>query len=281
MKILMISAIDVSDTSGSVDHFTGVANALSAGGAEVTVVACCKDMSKVRLSSTIKSNFINCSNLSVFETLFRVSKKAIETEKLINFDILYLRVFPLDYVFLVWKLKASKAILVCELNTKIGPEYRSKNKRMRSAVYEFFEGRTLSVATAWLPVTSEIYDYAVKISGVKKPFLIARNGADFSSFHTIDIETSRSEVRQALEILDTAVGPIEREISLKNEKAAAELKAKQEAEAKAAAELKAKQEAEARAAASKKSTITCIKGKLTKKVTGSNPKCPSSYKFKK
>ena len=76
-------------------------------------------------------------------------------------------------------------------------------------------------------------------------------------------------------------------------KAAAELKAKQEAEAKAAAELKAKQEAEAKAAAElkakqeakaatqKKTTITCIKGKLSKRVTAVKPKCPSGYKLKK
>jgi hypothetical protein len=92
-------------------------------------------------------------------------------------------------------------------------------------------------------------------------------------------------------------------------KSAAELKAKQEAEAKSAAELKAKQEAEAKAkqeadakaaadkiiqdaqleaskilaaatAATKKTTITCIKGKLTKKVTAEKPKCPSGYKKK-
>ena len=30
--------------------------------------------------------------------------------------------------------------------------------------------------------------------------------------------------------------------------------------------------------ASVKTTITCIKGKLTKKITGSNPKCPAGYK---
>jgi membrane protein involved in colicin uptake len=76
------------------------------------------------------------------------------------------------------------------------------------------------------------------------------------------------------------------EIKAKQEadaKAAAELKAKQEAEAKAAAELKAKQEAEAAAklAANKKTTITCIKGKLTKKVTALKPKCPTGYKVKK
>jgi M6 family metalloprotease-like protein len=67
----------------------------------------------------------------------------------------------------------------------------------------------------------------------------------------------------------------------KEAKAAAELKAKQEAEAKAAAELKAKQEAEAKAAAAKKSTITCVKGKLTKKFTSVKPKCPIGYKLKK
>jgi hypothetical protein len=64
------------------------------------------------------------------------------------------------------------------------------------------------------------------------------------------------------------------------EKAAVELKTKQEAEERAAAELKAKQEAEAKATALKKTTITCVKGKLTKKVTAVKPKCPSGYKKK-
>jgi hypothetical protein len=75
-------------------------------------------------------------------------------------------------------------------------------------------------------------------------------------------------------------------------KAAADLKAKQEAEAKAAAELKAKQEAEAeadlkakqeaeaKAAVLKKTTITCLKGKLVKKVTAVKPVCPKGYKKK-
>jgi hypothetical protein len=64
-------------------------------------------------------------------------------------------------------------------------------------------------------------------------------------------------------------------------KAAAELQAKQEEEAKAAAELKAKQQAAAKAAARKKITLTCVKGKVTKKVTAVKPKCPSGYKLKK
>jgi hypothetical protein len=81
------------------------------------------------------------------------------------------------------------------------------------------------------------------------------------------------------------------------DKAAAELKAKQEVEANAAAELRAKQaadkvaeiaalaskvtEIQAKLAPIKKTTITCVKGKLSKKVTAVKPKCPSGYKLKK
>ena len=83
----------------------------------------------------------------------------------------------------------------------------------------------------------------------------------------------------------------EAEAKLAADKAAAELKAKQEAEAKLAADkiaadLKEKQDAEAKAAAdkaaaaSKKTTITCVKGKLTKKVTAVKPVCPKGYKKK-
>jgi hypothetical protein len=64
-------------------------------------------------------------------------------------------------------------------------------------------------------------------------------------------------------------------------KAAAELKAKEEAEAKAAAELKAKEEAGAKAAlVKKKTTVICVKGKLTKKVVAVKSKCPAGYKKK-
>lgn len=76
---------------------------------------------------------------------------------------------------------------------------------------------------------------------------------------------------------------------------AVELKAKQEAEARAAADVRAaaeriiqdaKLEAERllaaiKATVTKKTTITCIKGKLIKKVTAVKPKCPAGYKLKK
>jgi hypothetical protein len=48
----------------------------------------------------------------------------------------------------------------------------------------------------------------------------------------------------------------------------------------AAAKILAAAKAKA-AATAKKTTMTCIKGKLTKKVTAVNPKCPTGYKLKK
>jgi hypothetical protein len=128
-----------------------------------------------------------------------------------------------------------------------------------------------------------------------------------------------AEARAAAELIakQEAEARAAAELKAKQEadaKAAAELKAKQEADAKAAAELKAKQEADAKAAAElkaaadkaagekiirdakaeaarilaaakaaaakKKITITCIKGKLIKKVTAVKPVCPAGYKKK-
>ncbi len=71
--------------------------------------------------------------------------------------------------------------------------------------------------------------------------------------------------------LDSAINRLKSVIA---DKAAADAKAIAD---KAAADAKAIAD---KAAAPKKTTITCIKGKLIKKVTAVNPKCPSGYKKK-
>ena len=106
------------------------------------------------------------------------------------------------------------------------------------------------------------------------PFVPALDEA-YSKFLIEDAQNRELKAKQEAE------AKVAVELKAKQEiEAAAELKAKQEAEAKAAAELKAKQEAEAKATV-KKITITCTRGKLTKKVTTLKPKCPAGYKLKK
>jgi len=119
-----------------------------------------------------------------------------------------------------------------------------------------------------------------------------------------DKTAAELKAKQEAEAADKAAADLkakqEAEAKAIADKAAADLKAKQEAEAKAAAEkaaalLKAKQAADAKAAAAKilaaakakaaaaaakKTTITCVKGKLTKKVTAVKPVCPKGYKKK-
>jgi hypothetical protein len=91
------------------------------------------------------------------------------------------------------------------------------------------------------------------------------------------------EVRIALELKakQEADAKAEAEAKAKAEaEAEAEAKAKAEAEAEAEAKAKAEAEAKAKTEGVKKRTITCTKGKVTKKVTGMNPKCPIGYKKK-
>ena len=70
-----------------------------------------------------------------------------------------------------------------------------------------------------------------------------------------------------------------------SDKAASDALAAIQAAAKAASDATAKAVAAAQAAAKKAATqktiITCVKGKLTKKVSGVNPKCPPGYVKKK
>jgi hypothetical protein len=73
-------------------------------------------------------------------------------------------------------------------------------------------------------------------------------------------------------------------LSQEAERIATEAAARARAEAEAAAQAKAAAAAQAKAAAEaaakKKKTITCIKGKSVKKVTGVNPVCPKGFKKK-
>jgi hypothetical protein len=126
--------------------------------------------------------------------------------------------------------------------------------------------------------TSEYDEYQKTCSLTPSEWSLVRNDIRLPCTHNINWDKLTIDGASLVRLADEAKA------------AAAELKAKQEAEAKAAAEkaaaeLKAKQEAEAAAkakaeAAKKKVTITCVKGKLTKKVTAVNPKCPAGYKKK-
>jgi hypothetical protein len=93
---------------------------------------------------------------------------------------------------------------------------------------------------------------------------------------------AKQEAEAKAKVEAEAKAKSEEEAKLKAEEEA-KSKAEEEAKSKAEEEARAKAEAEAKAkleAAKKKTTITCVKGKLTKKVSAVKPKCPSGYKKK-
>jgi hypothetical protein len=89
------------------------------------------------------------------------------------------------------------------------------------------------------------------------------------------INNAMSKYVTLLEALDAAVAKANDERD-----AAAAAKAQLEAEKAAAAKAAAAKAAATKAAAAKTTTITCVKGKLTKKVTAVKPVCPAGYKKK-
>jgi|694.fasta_scaffold108793_2 M6 family metalloprotease-like protein len=150
-----------------------------------------------------------------------------------------------------------KPLVIVELNSYISYRWKFQNNNQ-----------------SWLPSYSQI-----ALSPQTKEDAIAEAKAAADAKAAAELKAKQDAEAKA-EAEAKAKAKAEAEAKAKAE---AEAKAKAEAEAKAAAELKAKQEAEAKAkadAAKKKSTITCVKGKLTKKVTAVKPKCPKGFKVK-
>ena len=175
--------------------------------------------------------------------------------------------------------------------------------------YNFVVARCENDAKEWNKLVQKFLDFEARHPGAPE-LAVARLKSTFPIEKVVgEVICSKNQLRgdyfQLFEIFIAASDKVETRIYAEQEakreaedqaaleKAEADWKAKQEADEKAAADLKAKQDAElkakqdaaakaaaAKAAATKKTTITCIKGKLTKKVTAVKPVCPKGYKKK-
>ena len=208
--------------------------------------------------------------------------------------------------------------VISEVDTNALKDSSTKNLTLYLGFYSWHQYGGASFSSGW----------DVKFSGSRWTATYSKGGSvpggSYMVYQTraikipvADLITSAADRAAAAEL----IAKQEADAKAAKDKAAAELKikqeseikAKQEADAKAAADLKAKQEADAKAAANKeaaekaerdayltklredaekaiaaeklleakkKTTITCVKGKSTKKVTAVKPKCPSGYKKK-
>jgi hypothetical protein len=154
----------------------------------------------------------------------------------------------------------------------------SNSQRDASYSYSSTDALSGNWKSTKMPVSSQYWSNLYVVKSGEIIFLLTN---DLVSERKLLEGKPKSEAEMALErkLIADAKAKAEADAKIVAEN---QLKArKAQEEAKAAADLKAKQEAEAKAAALKKSTITCIKGKLTKKITAIKPKCPTGYKLKK
>jgi hypothetical protein len=139
----------------------------------------------------------------------------------------------------------------------------------------------LGFNSAWNPFVDPNYTYisfgSIQLSGPRDPNLIKAEAEAKAKAEAEAKAKAEAEAKAKAEAEAKAKAEAEAKAKTEAEakaKAVAEAIAKVEAEAKAKAEAEAKAKAEA---AKKKTTITCVKGKLIKKVTALNPKCPAGY----
>lgn len=129
---------------------------------------------------------------------------------------------------------------------------------------------SMKVDGAWLEVRSGI--------GVQPQYSAGRS-------LQINTPTTFPDISGGKMLLENVVAGKSTRYQEKIERLEVEAKVKADAETKAtteraAAEANAKSEANAKASSLKKKSITCVKGKLAKKVTSVKPKCPTGYRKK-
>lgn len=194
MKIAYISLVDLASRSGAVDHVVGIARGLADLGHEVHLLAPAADQAaaRVRAAGLVLHVVGGRSVPGRMASMARTAREVLRREA---FDLVYLRVFPLDHWLLTRWLVAEGIPYVCELNTMTDQEYRAKGKARLGRLLARSEGRTLADARAWLPVTEEIRTWAERTAGLRRPAAIAMNGI---ALDDLAPARSRAEVREAL-----------------------------------------------------------------------------------
>lgn len=136
----------------------------------------------------------DAQGMSLFKVALSVSRKSRALALREKPDIVYLREFPLDWLFMTRRLASARIPYVTEINTMVLHQSRAKGKLLKGLVYTFSERYTLASSLAWLPVTEEIARWARRVAGVSRPYIIAGNGVDPDPVSPV---RSREEVRRS------------------------------------------------------------------------------------
>jgi hypothetical protein len=170
---------------------------------------------------------------------------------------------------------------VVEINVQ-GPINMKLNRVQRYPIEPFDYLTTLPNSPVWGTIgTTTAFDVTQKSvvdSSVTGAFTAIATYADGSTANISNLIRDSIQQKVAADRLAVEQRAAADRLAAEQRAAADRLAAEQRA---AADRLALEQKAVADRLAAQKTTITCVKGKLIKKVTGSKPKCPAGYKLKK
>ena len=170
---------------------------------------------------------------------------------------------------------------VVEINVQ-GPINMKLNRVQRYPIEPFDYLTTLPNSPVWGTIgtttTFDVTQKSVVDSSVTGAFTAIATFADGSTENISNLIRDSIQQKVVADRLATEQRAAADRLALEQKAAADRLALEQKA---AADRLALEQKAAADRLAAQKTTITCVKGKIIKKVTGSKPKCPAGYKLKK
>jgi glycosyltransferase involved in cell wall biosynthesis len=198
--ILYVAASDINTKGGDIDHILAISEGLSKLGNKVNLIICSSSDNQNRTAvDNLKYYIVPIKGLSTLKKILKLAQFAHNFITKNKIDILYLRPFPLDFLLFTRHLKKYKIPYVCELNTIISNEYKSKGQYLKGKIFEFFEVLTIKNSDGILPVTEEIAKWAQRIAVIKKPCCLACNGIDVER---LKAKKSYQDIRKDLEVSD-------------------------------------------------------------------------------
>jgi glycosyltransferase involved in cell wall biosynthesis len=192
LRILYVTAADLSRDGGDIEHVLGISENLAALGHVVHLVA--RGERWVPSTDSLRISVAR-GRSSLLAELNALGRLAMKTGGSFCPDVIYLRSFPLDYPLVVRRLSRLRCPIVVELNTLLADEYIAKGEPLRGKVFGRFERLTLRHSDGWIGVTDEILDAASRSAKEERPSHVGLNG--FDADH---VSTSRSRDHARLEI---------------------------------------------------------------------------------
>lgn len=201
MKIVYVSVLDAFGQTGAAEHIRGVVCGLDRCGHEVHLVA---GATHGQLLGDVQTHFVPFSeehSRSVFRNVYTISRRAREVVRRGQPDVVYLRSFPLDYLFVGRWLSNYGVPYGYEMNAVTDREYRAKGQRLRGYLYRLSDAWSCTRSLAWFPAASEVAEYMGRVSSSARPWRLADNGVWPARWRA---NRSREDVRRELDTHEEA-----------------------------------------------------------------------------